>query len=399
MKRLKLLFLALVLSFSYVYGAKVSPVRFDLSIARGASQEFTLNLVGSKGSYNQDLIIYPSDLFMSRTGSLSFDIRDSKISAVKWIKIEKNKLSLLEDQSKDVKFKISIPSNAIPGEYYAVIMVEPTSFTKAIDKDKPIQLEMKSRVAIVIILEVPGRTYSKKGEVSGVKVAETDTLIKIASSFKNSGNIHLDVVADATIKSGDGKINFGKFELSAISSPQRAAFIFPDAIRDFEGVLHRQLPAGEYLADVSYDYGYAFNKAHQTLKFTITRKNLLKEDKAQFLSLNTKDLRLHIPKGGRRTQVITVTNIDYRPLNIQIESEEWLKINPDNIVLKSGEVRNLLLNISVPEYDESQTKEAIICFKTDRGLSSEMKVFVTGLKENLEKKVEVKKVLSNNSKK
>lgn len=395
MKKKAFLFFTLILFISLVYGAKVSPVRFDLSIARGTSQELSLNLFGSKGFPNQDLIIYPTDLFMSRTGALSFEGRESKISAVKWIKMETSKLSVLENQTKEVKFTISIPSNASPGEYYAVIMVEPENSLEFRDKKDPIKLNMKTRIAVVVVLEVPGRTFLKKGEVYEVKVAETDTVIKIISSFKNSGNIHLDVLADATIKSADGKTSFGKFELTAPSSAQKAAFVFPDAIRDFEGSLKRQLPAGEYLADVSYDYGYKFNKAHQTQKFTIKRDALLDETKAEFLSLKTKEISQVIPEGAKRNQVITVTNIDYRPLSLVIESADWLNITPKNLVLKPGEVRNLMLNISVSEYDKSGRKESTITFAPNRGLSSEMDIIVSRSKELLEKKENQKPVLNN----
>ena len=304
--------------------------------------------------------------------------------------MEKNELSLLEDQSKDVKFKISIPSNATPGEYYAVIMVEPKTFTNVKDKKNPVMLQMKSRVAIVVVLDVPGRTYEKKGEVEEIKVLKTDSLVKLSSSFKNTGDIHLEVLAEATIRSADGKINFGKCSLKALNSAKDAAFIFPSATRDFEGALDRQLPKGDYIAEVSYDYGYAFRKAKNTEKFSIKREALLNESKAEFLSLKSKEFRLLVPKGGSKMQVVQVTNIDYRPLQVTAVDLDWIKVSPSSFILKPGEVRNILLNVSVPTYDASLTKEATLSLKTDKGKSPELKIFATGVKEKLEKKVEVK---------
>ncbi len=400
MKRKILFCLTLILFISYAYAVKVSPVRFDMTIARGVSQEFVINLTGTKGSYNQDLLIYPSDLFMSRVGTLSFDtIVGNKNSAINWIKMENNKISLLEDQAKEIKFKVSIPSNATPGEYYAVIMVEPDKFTKIKDEKNPYAFKMKTRVAVVVVLDVPGRAYEKKGEVTEVKILETDSIVKIASTFKNTGDIHLDVVAEAIIRSADGRVNFGKFDLGALSSSKKEAFIFPDAMRDFEGALRRQLPTGDYMAEVSYNYGYDFKKAKQIEKFSVKRKISLNENSNEFLSLKNEELRLLIPKGGRRTQVVTVTNTDYRVLNVDIASSDWVQATPSILNLKPGEVRNVMLTISATDYDLSQEKETTLSFKTDRGKSAEMKVFITGLKENLVKKTETKKEVSLNLKK
>jgi hypothetical protein len=230
---------------------------------------------------------------------------------------------------------------------------------------------------------VPGRTYIKKGEVTEVKILDTDSLVGVSATFKNNGDIHLDVLGEAVIRSTDGRTNYGKFALKALSSAKDAAFIFPEAIRDFEGALKRQLPAGDYLVEVSFNYGYEFKKAHLTQKFSIKRTIPVKEEKAEFLRVNNQDLKLIIPAGGRRTQVLSLTNIDYRPLKVNIESDNWIKVTPDSLILKTGEVRNIMLTMSVAEYDNSQKKESVILFKTDRGLSSKTQVLVSALKEKL----------------
>jgi len=366
MKRKMLICLTLILSLNYASAVKVSPVRYDLSITRGSSKEFVLNLMGSKGFSNQDLMIYPSDLFMSRSGALSFDSRKSKNSCVNWIKIEKSKLSLLGTQAKNVKFKISIPADAIPGEYYAVIMVEPNEFTKVSDKKNPMMIKMKSRVAVVVVLDVPGRTYEKKGEAIDLNILETNKFIRIGSTFKNSGNIHLDVSAEAVIKSIDGKENFGKFDIKAVNSSKTESFIFPGALRDFGGVLKRQLPGGDYLVDVAYNYGYSFKKAHQIKKFTVIRKGTLDEKNSEFINLDNRELKLSIPVGATRTQIIKVTNLDYRAINVITESSDWIKINPKTFSLKPGEAKNIQAIISVSDYKEA-IKKASVVFRPNRG--------------------------------
>ncbi len=385
-KTLLILFLA-IFSVSKINAARVTPVRFDMSIAPGQSQEFTLNLSGSKGEYSQSLMVYITDLSMARNGAFGFERTESSSSAAKWIKLENQKMTLFENQTKPVKFQVSIPANATPGEYYCIIMVEPEKFTDLKDKVKPIMMQMKTRVAVAIILDVPGRVYEKKGEATEVHVLETENLLKISSTFKNSGNMHLDVIGEATIRSADGRISFGKFNLKASGSSKPKTFILPGAMRDFEGSLDRLLPSGEYRIDVSYNYGYDFKKATRSEKFTVVRKKPLKENAVELLALGTKDLKLLVPEGGRRTEVIKLTNLDYRPLAVEISADsEVISISPSKVVLKPGEVRNVMATVSIKKYD-GEKKEGVITFKTERGLSSKIKVVALKNAEDPNKKM------------
>jgi hypothetical protein len=404
MKKICSILLVILLIAPAAFAVKVSPVRFDLAINRGNSKTFVLNLTGTKGLHNQDLVIYPSDLAMYRNGALSFDsikvvsIVDSisarvdslkvkpaleipigslKNSAVKWIKIVTPQVSLLEGKKLPVNFKISVPSNATPGEYYAVIMVEPTKFTVTKDKKEPVKFEIKARVAVVVILNVPGRIYEKKGEALDLETSflKDDEGVKFTSAFKNSGNIHLDVTSAITVRNDKG-VSFGSFPIKAIGSPVEQAFVFPGATRDFEGFLYRPLPSGNYIAEIKYDYGYTFKKATKVKRFTFTRKVPVDETQAFFLSLESGGIDMSLPAFSTRTKVVRIVNNDYRPLTVEIKSDNSLAdVNPKNLVLKPGEMRNIQLIIRTVEYVENVQK-ALLTFKPDRGLSLFMPVTI-----------------------
>ena len=358
---------------------KVGPVRFDVSVERGKSSDFTLNLIGSKGSYTQGFVIYSSDLSMSRQGALSFKRTDGKNSAAEWIKIDKSELTLFEEERKQVTFSITVPYNAVPGEYYAVIMVEPKEFSYIKSDDHPFAVKVKSKVAVVIVLNVPGRVYQKQGLVYDSQVIQTDSLVAVIASFENNGNIHLNVTGKAIVRSADGRYNYGEFELKAPGSSQPEAFIFPGAIRDFEGALYRKLPTGDYMVEVIFDYGYEFKKATRKIDFSVKRKVSVNEKDAQFLSLDNNAVNLTIPAKGRRAHVVTLTNTDYRPLDVIIESDECVKISTENISLKAGEKRNILLSISVDEFEnDKKEKKTIVVFKPDRGKSAKYLINIDG---------------------
>lgn len=372
-KQIGLMLFFLVLA-NFANAVKVSPVRLDLTIGRGTTNEIILTLTGSQATKPETLMVFPTDISMSRNGTLRFDrLEGFKHSAVPWIKLEQANYTLLEKQTKELKFKISVPRSADPGEYYSVVMVEPTEFSNVKDKDRPIMVQMKSRIAVVIVIDVPGRIYEKKGNVLSASVQEENGKLKILSTFNNSGNIHLDVTGTASIRSKDGKTRFGQTKLIATGTGKEETFIFPGNARDFEGVLDKQLPKGEYVVDVMFDYGAKIKKAITSSDFSISRETNADESKNEYLTLDSKTTELKIPVGALRTKVVKVSNTDYRAINVSVESEDWIKVEPKNFTLQPGASRNIKTTISIAEYKQP-IMETKITFRPDRGMPSEMKI-------------------------
>jgi hypothetical protein len=245
---------------------------------------------------------------------------------------------------------------------------------------------------VVILLDVPGRTYEKKGSVDGLVVNSNDKSIKVHSSFKNEGNIHLDVSAEVNIRRVDTGISLAAFSIQAINDPGKKAFIFPGAIRDFEGDFERQLPAGDYLAEISYNYGYSFRQAKAVKKFTIVRKNPLNETQAHFLAVKDNNINLSLPENSMRVKIIKISNMDYRPLNVTPESDgKLVKTDPQTITLKPGEERNIRIMIKVSKYLEPSMTD-IVTLKTDRGKSEVISISVRNTDAANANKVESQKV-------
>jgi hypothetical protein len=349
---------------------RVTPARLDLIIARGTTQEVVLVLLGSKSEKPESLMVFATDISMMRNGSLKFDrLEEYKYSAVPWIKFEQTKYALLEKQAKELKFKISVPTSADPGEYYSVVMVEPTEFSDIKAKDKPLNLQMKSRLAVVIVIDVPGRIYEKKGAALSTSVQEENGKLKIISAFNNTGNIHLDVTGRASIRSKDGKTRFGQTKLMALGTNKEEAFIFPGNIRDYEGVIDKPLPKGEYICDVIFDYGNKVKKATASSPFSISRAVNIDESKNEFLGLESKHLELVVPAGALRTKVLKVSNVDYRSIQVSVASDSWVEVEPKSFSLQPGESKNIKATFSMSEYKQPIVDTRIV-FKPDRGMSS-----------------------------
>jgi len=407
MKKRIVLAIALMMLTNFANAFKVSPVKLELSISRGQTKEVILTLNGSKGANIENLMIYSTDLSISKTGVYIFQrIENSKFSAAPWIKLSEMKISLNEAQKKELKFKISVPMDANPGEYYSIIMIEPEKDTRMKSKEKPLAMDYKVRIGVVLILDVPGRIYEKTGRaLSTEMIPITPELIQqikpeamngkydskhelfyalpelekmanktlILGSFQNFGNTHLYVSGLAMIRSKDGRSSFGQTKLIAMGNAKEQVFTFPGDERYFVGVWDKQLPKGEYLCDVMYDYGNKVRKATASSGFFISRETNEDESKNEFLSFASKNVEMVVPVGAMRTKVLKVSNTDYRPINVSISSENWVEVEPKNISLQSGESKNVRVAISIAKYIQP-IMETKIVFNPDRGMASEIKI-------------------------
>jgi hypothetical protein len=387
---------------------KVSPVKLELSIPRGQTRDVVLTLNGTSGTSVENLIVYPTDLSISKTGVYTFQRNEnSKFSAAPWVKFSDMKISLTETQKKELKFKISVPLNANPGEYYSILMIEPEKDTRMRSKEKPMAMDYKVRIGVVLILDVPGRIYQKTGKaLSTEMIPVTPELIKqvkaealgakydskhelfyaltdfekmanktlILGSFQNLGNTHLYVSGAATIRSRDGRTSFGQAKLIAMGSEKDQVFAFPGDERYFYGVWDKPLPKGQYLCDALYDYGNKVAKAASSSGFSVLRDFQADESKNEFLSLEPKSLEMVVPSGALRTKVLKVSNTDNRPLNVSVTtSVPEVVVEPNSFTLQPGESKNVKATITISAYAKP-VMDARVIFTPDRGLKSEIKL-------------------------
>jgi len=159
-------------------------------------------------------------------------------------------------------------------------------------------------------------------------------------------------------------------------------------MRDFEGVLDKQLPKGEYLVDVMFDYGAKIRKAMTSSNFTIIRETNVDESKNEFLIVEKK-VEMQVPVGALRTKVVKISNSDYRLINISFVLEPWIQVEPQSFALEPGQSKNIKLTVS---NDGKSPKEAVIIVKPDRGMASEIKVSLTEKAASMAEKSKIKKV-------
>jgi len=390
MKKILMFGLVLMLIFLTVsasHAFRVFPAKIEgVEIPRGKTGVGVLHLKGSV--MNEKIKLYPTDIIMDRRGNLSFKkLENWKYSCLDWIKLpEERILTLSKSRVKELEFKVKVPYTAKPGQYYACIMIEPTEFTPVKRKIGGITtiLNLKNRIAVPVIITVPGRIAKLDGKVISAEVRAEKEEVKILATFKNEGNVIEEVRGKAQIVNKENKKVYDVVTLKALGSSVADGMgkIFPETLRDFEGVVKRPLPIGKYEARISFDYGIKFRQARARTEFVITQEIAKSQKELLVLAVEPGILELLMSRGGRLLKGVKVSNLDFNPLEVEaISNNQWIKISPEKFMIPAGRSKNLRIVITIPQGEEPQ-RTGKIAFKPERGKSAVVNVVVKSREES-----------------
>ena len=146
-------------------------------------------------------------------------------SHLNWFSLSQTELTLNSQQVAIVPFEVIVPSNTVPGGYYAVIF-----WAAGASNEQDSQVVVGSRVGTLIFIKVTGDLV-EAGSIENFQVNPQSVLYQFPASFAfdfvNSGNIHLIPEGTITVK------NFlGKEKILAINESRR--FILPNSSRLLE---------------------------------------------------------------------------------------------------------------------------------------------------------------------
>ena len=119
--------------------------------------------------------------------------------------------------------------------------------------------------------------------------------------------------------------------------------------REFSGAIQRPLPAGEYTAEVVFDYGYRSQKSKAQVNFTISPE--VGENQKEFLTLAVEPnpLEAQMSSGAFRARAVKIFNLDFEPLAVKAVAQvSWIVVEPAEFVIGSGREKSLGITISVP---------------------------------------------------
>ena len=172
---------------------------FIYSLNQGESKEDYLT-IKNESTEEQSVSIYAVDATTNNMGEFALEDENATRDNIgKWISTETNHLVLKPKEEKQVKFNISIPTDAAAGEISGGIIIQ-KDLTEA-QKNTKSGFVINTRIGIRVYETVPGETI-RKASFSGSSVAynEKDRTYIYSVTIKNEGNVSLDSTVTANIK-------------------------------------------------------------------------------------------------------------------------------------------------------------------------------------------------------
>ena len=257
------------------WGFLISPPRLDIEILAGEEREFSLYLANPQERDNIRVKVYTEDLFLRRDGSLEFLRPGSlKSSCAQWIKFEDTEVVLKAGEEKKIYGKIKVPQDTSGGRY-ALVMVE----LVPLDESKNTKIRSGIRFSILVsalinpselerVLEIfDFEVYQEEKEAT--TVGENYKEVRLVVSVENTGNVHVVASGSVSVRNKAGRVE------AIVPLLAGRGTIFPVCIRDFNGVIPKPLPDGEYTAEaeIRYDEG---KSAKAEINFTLKNNRLMR---------------------------------------------------------------------------------------------------------------------------
>ena len=225
-------------------GLEVTGSLLDVTMRPGRTHIHTMR-VSNSYTFGLDMQVEARGLGQGLDGmhiALTSGEDISPFSALSYITdIDNTTFHLDAGDSQVVKATIHVPSDATPATRYACVYVytQPTGGG---------QVGVSQATIVPIIVNVPGATQVKIGDITGLAVGELKSgePVEISTTFKNMGTYHYKARNEVTIKDGAGEV----------FSNERTKLTPESIIPPFSRLLtascvpahrNRGLPPGEYL--------------------------------------------------------------------------------------------------------------------------------------------------------
>lgn len=256
--------LAFLLYASSAFAVGVKPLRTELTINPGESQTATIKVINSE---NKTIKVTPDvEVFVANDEAgfpVNVELEDNDPRNIaKWITFEEPEITLAPNSEKETTFTITVPTNAEPGGKYASVVYEPV-----VEEGEGLQI--RSRVASLILVTVTGEE-NIDGELQGFDMKDakvySDNPVTFATSFLNTGNIHVKPTGEITLfdQEGNQLKEIARYkdpetnkEILADSIPVNLSggHVLPGSNRVFTSEWTEGVQEGKYTAKLSFVFG------------------------------------------------------------------------------------------------------------------------------------------------
>ncbi len=163
--------------------------QFNLEIEPGAKQSASV-LVKNLGNGPVTLSLYGVDATQSAQGTFALTTQSAEQRHVgRWIKFEKNEITVPPGEEIPVPFLIDIPKTATPGSYAGGIAVEDKGNNEPTPAAEVSSVTVSSRFIVKIFLSVPGeKRHQYEWNDFRYSYADDNTHARFTFEVSNTGN-------------------------------------------------------------------------------------------------------------------------------------------------------------------------------------------------------------------
>lgn len=159
----------------------------------------------------------------------------------------------------NVEFSITVPSDAEPGTHYGGLL-----FSAREAKEAAANITVVKKVGAIILVGA-GNTNAS-GSIKQFRTSKkiyTVTPIQFGSTFKNTGNVHVQPKGQIAIRNLFGK-TIGEAHIN-----ESAQFVLPGSTRTFESLFNNPWLIGRYTAELIMYYGNPKLEARSVIYFWV----------------------------------------------------------------------------------------------------------------------------------
>jgi hypothetical protein len=213
----------------------VAPSLLEMSLDKTTSKAGLIK-VGNDENQTQEYFISIQKFVSKGEGGQQEFLPPSETDGLpNWITFDRPSVVLKPGEERNVPFRVTVPANAAPGGYYAVIFfsnIPPNA-------DANDHLQARARTGVLLFVTVNGKAVErlslKETSLVGGPLL-TRLPAKFVARIENSGTLHEIPMGEVTVRNIFGQ-TVAKLPLNATQSR-----ILPNSVRAFSAVWQRQSP-------------------------------------------------------------------------------------------------------------------------------------------------------------
>jgi P pilus assembly chaperone PapD len=223
----------------------ISPIRVEHQLKVGTDETNVIQVLNT-GAEPTRVAVHVEDWAMDRKGDLSFSTAGGDPgSCAKWIQLNPTDFRLDPGQSRQVRYSISVPAEALEAGYRAAIVLEGLPRQEEGTAKKRVNL----RGRIVVMAYATVGSPEIRAQFQDLQVTAANKTLSFKLMLANQGDVHFRIKKSwITIKNSKGE------EVSRVEVPDIP--VLPGGTRELEFKKEDlTLPKGSYMAEAVLDVG------------------------------------------------------------------------------------------------------------------------------------------------